>query len=287
LILVTGAAGFIGSHVVDRLIEMGHDVFGVDNLSTGKDSNINPKVKDFIIADIADAGLYPNIKLPGKHIDAVFHLAALARIQPSFKYPVKTYESNALGTINVLEFARQSKAKVIYPGSSSAYHDIYANPYTYTKFIGEEHCKMYNKVYGLPIGIARFFNVYGPRQIDDGAYATVIGIFEKQKREGTPLTITGNGEQRRDFTHVQDIVSGLIALWLTDHPAQIFNFGTGKNYSINEVADMFGGPTEYIPARPGEAWITLADISQTQECLGYKPRFDLGDYIKHEVSHLA
>jgi len=279
MILVTGGAGFVGSNLVDSLIEQGYGVVIIDDLSTGKFNNINPKAQ-FIQHNVQDFEFGRWLR-HNHNPEIIFHMAALARIQPSFHNAQETFKSNCSATINVLEYAKNCGAKVIYPGSSSAYHDIYANPYTFTKWAGEEQCKLYNKVYGVSVGIARFFNVYGPRQIEDGAYSTVVGVFEKQKREGKPLTVTGDGEQRRDFTHVQDIVDGLIALSKRDNQAEIFNFGTGKNYSINEVAMLFGGPIQYIPKRPGEALTTLADISEASEKLGYQPKHSLEEYIKN------
>lgn len=274
MIIVTGGAGFIGSTLVDKLVNSGHDVIVLDNLSTGKKENLNPKAR-FIEWDIVE----PFPHCAPRKVDVVFHVAALARIQPSFHDPLRTYVVNSLGTINALEYARKHGAKIVYPGSSSAYDDVHANPYTYTKYLGEEHCKLYKKIYGLRIGIARFFNVYGPRQIDEGAYSTVIGIFERQKRNGEPLTITGNGEQRRDFTHVDDITDGLLKLAEKDTDQEIYQFGTGTNYSINEVAAMFNHPTTYIPKRPGESWITLANISEAAEKLGYSPKHSLANYV--------
>lgn len=272
MILVTGGCGFIGSHLVDHLIDHGEDVTIIDSLYTG--NHINHRA-NFIPNRVEDFD-FRKMKKP----EVIFHLAARARIQPSFLEPLDTYESNSLSTMRVLEFARRHNTKVVLAGSSSVEHNVYANPYSYTKFLQEEHCRLYHRVYGLSIGIARFFNVYGPRQIEDGAYATVIGIFERLKREGKPLTVTGTGEQRRDFTHVSDIVSGLIALSEKSTGEEVFNFGTGKNYSINEVVRMFGGEIEHIPARSGEAWETLADISRSRHVLGYAPRYSLEDYIK-------
>jgi UDP-glucose 4-epimerase len=278
MILVTGGAGFIGSNLIDRLIADGEKVVTIDCLVTGNVKNLNLKV-DFIQERVED---FDFSKL-GKP-DVIYHLVSLARIQPSFHEPLETYKANCLSTMTVLDFARKTGTKVVFSGSSSAYHDTFANPYSYSKFISEEHCKLYHRVYGLPIAITRFFNVYGPRQLEDGAYATVIGIFEKQWREGKPLTVTGTGEQRRDFTHVNDIVSGLMALSKTEVGEEIFNLGTGRNYSINEVARMFGDKISYIPARPGEAWVTLADISRSREVLGYEPKNSLADYIKRQTS---
>jgi len=271
--LVTGGAGFIGSNLVDRLIENGHEVVVWDNYSTGKKENENPKVayinENIISCEYRVANGY----------DAIFHLAAEARIQPSFEHPLLTHNSNVTGTIHVLEQARKNNCRLIYAGSSSVYHDQYANPYSFTKMKAEEYCTLYNKIFNVPISIARFFNVYGPRQLEEGTYATVIGVFEKQRREGKPLTVTGDGEKRRDFTHVDDIVSGLIAMSKQDWNAEVFNLGTGINHSINELADMFQCPYVHIPERPGEATTTLADIQFSKESLGWSPERSLQEYV--------
>ena len=273
--LVTGGAGFIGSHLVERLLEDGHKVVVWDNYSTGKREN-HVEGAVYIELDI-DCLTFPALYDPQ---DVIFHLAGEARIQPSFEDPMLTHRSNVTGTMKVLEVARCCGARVVYAGSSSVYHDQYANPYSFTKFKAEEYCTLYNRIYKVPVAIARFFNVYGPRQIEDGAYATVVGIFQRQYRDGEPLTVTGDGKQRRDFTHVKDIVSGLIAMSKKDWKANIFNLGTGRNYSINEVAYMFKENLEYIPARPGEARETLADISQTTSVLGWEPEHKLEDYVR-------
>lgn len=279
-ILVTGGAGFIGSNLVDKLIEAGHEVEVWDNLSTGFGKNINPKVF-FYDVDISKPIFY------SQKFDLIYHLAGLARIQPSFDKPLLTNQANIAGTFNVLEYARQIGARVVYAGSSSFYHDVYANPYTFSKWQGEENCKLYNKIYGLSTAIARFFNVYGPRQLDSGAYATVIGIWEKQKKAGIPLTVTGTGKKRRDFTHVYDIVQGLMLLGNDHWNGEIFNFGTGKNYAISEVCDMFEPEViEYLPNRRGEADVTLADIGKSKYRLGYNPRYDLQTYIKGFLNDL-
>lgn len=288
--LVTGCAGFIGSNLTQKLIQLGHEVVGIDNLSTGKIENLGSTYSSmyFMERDITR-----EIRCHTTEFDAIFHIAALARIQPSFKNPKATYEANSSGTINVLEFARQHNIKVIYAGSSSVYHEIHANPYAYTKWLGEQHCVLYSKVYEVKTAIARFFNVYGPHQPTDGRYATVIGIFEKQKAENKSLTITGDGQQRRDFTHVDDIVDGLILMsktdsvwngWLPLFKPCIFNFGTGRNHSILELAKMFNCPYTFLEKRPGEAQDTLADISFAADVLGYKPQRRLEDYLAQTLS---
>lgn len=270
-ILVTGGCGFIGSNLVEELIDLNHEVVVLDNLSTGFDFNLHPKAK-FYQCDVRKPKKI-------KPCQVIFHLAALARIQPSFKNPEETISVNCQGTVKILELAKQWQSRVIYAGSSSFYSDPHINPYAHSKWIGEEHCRMYNKTYGLSVAIARFFNVYGPNHLREGDYATVIGIFEKQKMQNIPLTITGNGEQRRDFTHVDDIVSGLIAMSQNNWNADLFNLGRGQNHSINELALMFEHPYSYIPGRKGEAVDTLADLSETKEKLNWEPKKDLQDYV--------
>jgi UDP-glucose 4-epimerase len=242
--------------------------------------NRNAKAK-YWIEDIRK--LNDKKSLSDEDFQLIFHLAALARIQPSFKDPIEYLSVDSLGTAHVLEYARtrpKGKAKVVYAGSSSAFGGPMLNPYAFAKHSGEETCKLYSHVYALPTVIARFFNVYGKRQPTSGEYATIIGIFENLSRLGKPLTITGVGEQRRDFTHVSDIVSGLIALAEETSHGQVFQLGTGRNYSINQVASMFGGEKQYIAARPGEAETTLADISAVTNATGWSPKVTLEEYIE-------
>jgi len=275
--IVTGGLGFIGSNLTDRLVELGCEVCVVDNLSTGKQSRLNPKTK-WINADIQDD--LSSLFAEDDKYDVIFHLGAQARIQPSFQLPIETSSINVLGTMRALELAKKMGAKLVYAGSSSFYGDPHKNPYALSKWLGEEMCIMYNQVYGVPVAIARFFNVYGPRQPTEGQYATVIGIFERQKTAKESLTVTGTGEQRRDFTHVSDIVTGLIAMSCESWNGEIFNLGSGVNFSIKEVAEMFE-PQEiiYLPQRPGEADSTLADIQFTSDKLNWFPTVGLEDYI--------
>ncbi len=268
--LVTGGCGFVGSNLVDELLLQGNEVTIVDNFATGQHVNNEAELIKIDIRDYKSK----------EKFDVIYHLAALARIQPSFSIPQQTYEVNSSGAVNILEIAKEQRCRFIYAGSSSAYFDPYANPYTYSKWLGEQHCKLYHKLYGVSCAIARFFNVYGKRQVENGPFATVMGIFERQMRNNEPLTITGTGKQRRDFCHIKDIVSGLIAISKKDWQATIFNLGSGKNYSINEIADMFGGKKEYIPARPGEADTTLANLKFTKQMLEWKPVVKLKEYIK-------
>lgn len=274
--LVTGGAGFIGSHLVDFLVQDGHQVVVLDSFTTGTPLNMNKKAV-YCHKFVQDTRDNPNATLV---YDAIFHLAAHARIQPSFDDPFEVHDTNVTGTIKILELAKKTKTRVVFAGSSSVLHDVFANPYAFSKHIAEQYCILYNKLFQVPVCVARFFNVYGPRQIEDGRYATVMGVFEKQKRENKSITITGDGEQRRDFTHVRDIVSGLIAMSKKDWNGDVFNLGTGINYSINEIAAMFESPVEYIPQRKGEAKITLADINETKQKLGWTPTIDIKDYIK-------
>lgn len=259
----------MGSHVTDTLIQAGHEVTIIDNLSTGKKENINPKA-NFLLRDIRKP-------IIGEY-DYVFHLAALARIQPSIKDPVLFNDTNVNGTLNVLEYCRSAGAKLIFSSSSSVYRgDIPSNeesplapknPYALQKLICEQYIRLYAELYGLQYAILRYFNVYGPRQILEGAYAPVMGIFLRQQAAGEPLTITNDGEQRRDFTYVEDVArANLMAIdWYGT-----FNIGTGENYSVNEVAELIGGKKKYIGDVPGEVRETLADNTKAIK-KGWKPR---------------
>lgn len=285
-VLVTGGLGFVGSHLVDYLVDVEKvkGVVVIDNLSS--ESSSRDYMRDDVtywIDDIANLNTY---RYSGEEFDVIYHLAALARIQPSFKDPLKYLSIDMMGTAHVCEMARSSKAKLVYAGSSSAFGGPMLNPYAFAKFTGEQCCEMYSKVYGLSTVSARFFNVFGDRQPVSGPYATVVGIFEKQTLEKTPLTITGNGEQRRDFTHVNDIVTGLVSLSKKEYKGDVYQLGTGTNYSINDLADLFRGEKKYIPSRPGEAWETLADISKTVKDTGWLPTVSLDTYVKDFLSKM-
>ena len=284
-VLVTGGLGFVGSHLVDTLADDGYDVTVMDNLCSESSSKKYMRADvTYWIDDVRNLNTY---KYSDEKFDLVYHLAALARIQPSFADPLTYLSIDIMGTSHVLEFARRSNARVVYAGSSSAYGGPMLNPYAFAKYTGEQTCELYNKVYGMSTVIARFFNVYGDRQPTTGAYATVVGVFEKQREAGFPLTVTGNGEQRRDFTHVSDIVSGFKKLGKGTWNAEVFQLGTGKNYSINDLANMFGGDIKYIDKRPGEAWITLANTSDMKNATGWEPTVDLEDYVKEKLSHFG
>ena len=280
-ILVTGGCGFIGSNLVDMLVEQGHNVIVVDDLSSGKKEYCRQDVKYYF----EDFKTLLTMELK-EDIDIIFHLAAQARIQPSFKDPLYVCRNNGYGTAVVCEYARLNNCMVVYAGSSSFYAGPYLNPYAFTKWQGEEVIKMYTEVYNIKSGIARFFNVYGPRNPEIGQYTPVVGIFERQMLNKQDLTIVGDGEQRRDFTHVYDIASGLIAISEQNRKAEVFNLGPGINYSINELADMFGGNKKYLPPRPGEARTTKADISKTKKETGWSPKYNLKEYIREIIHEL-
>ena len=279
--LVTGGAGFVGANLIKRLLKDGHEVVSVDNYSTGKKENHQDgcQYHDF---DLSYGFKY---KVFDDEYDVIFHIAALARIQPSLKNPYKSIFNNFVSSLNVFEYARRNNIKVVYAGSSTFHHGLYSSPYAWSKFSGEELCKLYSSVYDLSTAICRFYNVYGPHQLEEGDYSTVIGIFEKQYREGKPLTITADGEQRRDFTYIDDIVDGLVKCSEHNFKAEFFELGKGVNYSINEIADMFGKdyPREYISARKGEYDVTLADYSKAKLKLGWEPTGDISSYIKSVI----
>ena len=280
--LVTGGAGFIGTNLIKRLLKEGHSVVSLDNYSTGKKENHQEGCR-YWDYDLSDK--YCPV-LERDEYDVIFHLAALPRIQPSFDNPVSTFNSNVISTLTILERARRTMTSVVYAGSSSVHGDKYANPYTCTKWLGEEVCNMYSSVYELPVTICRFYNVYGHYQASDGAYCNVLGIFERQFKNGEPLTITGDGEQRRDFTNVEDIVDGLIRVshrtTLNKYVGESFEFGNGKNYSINELVEGFGKeyPKEYIPKWEGEVRESLCVDKKARRELGWKPIMDIIEFIR-------
>lgn len=289
--LVTGCAGFIGSHLTDSLLENGFHVIGLDNLSTGKEENIVQHVDNesfqFIKGDIRDLSLFEMIA----EVDFVFHFAALARIQPSIEDPITSNFVNHVGTLNVLEYCRRNKAKIIFSGSSSIYAGDKLpiiesdtkdpkSPYALQKLQAEQYIELYGKLYDLEYTILRYFNVYGERQITEGAYSAIVGIFLQQKAEGKPLTITNDGEQRRDFTYVRDVA--MANFMARNWPRGQFNIGTGTNYSVNELADAVGGEKEYIGERIGEARVTLAD-NEPAKIQGWSPTVDIKDWIHDQV----
>jgi UDP-glucose 4-epimerase len=306
--LVTGGAGFIGSNLVDKLVNDGHNVTVIDNESSDAHDQFywNDKATNYKY-NICDYVMCSDVFKRNKP-DVVFHLAAEARIQPCIEDPLKAVESNMVGTATMLELSRKHGVKrFVYSSTSSAYglknvpplkedmpNDC-LNPYSVSKTGGEELCKMYTKLYNLETVIFRYFNVYGERQPLKGQYAPVIGIFQRQKRAGEAMTIVGDGEQRRDFTHVSDVVNANVMAatkkfdeWQVNGTenriyqfGQTYNVGTGKNYSINEIAKLIGGDTVNIPPRLGESRVTLADISKIQRELGWKPSVSLETWLQN------
>lgn len=289
-VLVTGGAGFIGSNLVDALINEGHQVRIIDNLSTGKKEYLNPKA-DFFEADLRD---FAKISPIFEGVDFVFHQAALPRIQYCIEYPKESNDVNVGATLNVLLASKEAGVKrLIYAASSSAYGNqsslplketavcLPLNPYALQKYVGELYCKIFWEIYKLPTVCLRYFNVYGPRASQEGAYALVIGTFLSQKKEGKPLTITGDGNQSRDFTWVFDIVRANLLAMNSDKVGrgEVINIGGGKNHSINALAQMVGGQTSHIPERIGEIRDTLADISLAKELLGWEPQVSLPEGV--------
>jgi UDP-glucose 4-epimerase len=289
--LVTGGAGFIGSHLATRLLRDGHRVRVIDNLSSGKRERV-PEGAEFILADFTDLEA---IKPHMKDIDGIFHVGALPRIPFSIEHPIESAKANIFGTLTVLTAARDAGVKrVVYSASSSAYGAQSVlplrpdmppnplNPYALHKYVGEKFCEEFSTFYGMETVSLRYFNVYGPNMLDDGAYVTVISVFKRHKLAGTPLTIAGDGEQTRDFTHVSDVVEANVLAMQSPKvgKGEVLNVGAGNRHSVNEIARMFGGPTETIPPRPGEARDTLADISKTKELIDWEPKIRFEDGLK-------
>ena len=279
-ILVTGGAGFVGTNLIKRLLKDGHNVVSLDNYSTGKKENEQEGCTyyDCDIRDVVDFGYF--MEKP----DVIYHLGALARIQPSFEYPANTLEVGILGTLNVLEWAKEVDSRVIFAGSSSVHSGMMKNPYTFSKSVADDMCLLYKKHFGVEVSICRFYNVYGPHQLTEGEYCTVVGIFENQYGNKEPLTITGDGFQRRDFTHINDIVDGLILTSENETCWDEIELGRGENFSINELADMFNTDIKYIDERPGEARETLCDTLIAKRLIGYEPTRNIKDYIKEVIN---
>ena len=276
-VLVTGGCGFIGHALTLELIKRGYDVDVIDNLSIGKEARI-PKGCNFLGGDIR--GMDNQDDKPYIYI---FHLAALSRIQPSFQNPTLTFSVNVDGTKKVVEYAYQNKSKLIYAGSSSRWHNPMLSPYAMSKHMGEEWIKMYKGVYDLNAEIVRFYNVYGQGELMDSHMAAVIGVWRAQVKKNYPITIIGDGKQRRDFTHIDDIVDGLIRVAESDKGHDAWELGTGKNYSINEVADMFiekfNCVKVYMTDQKGNYRETLRVNSDAIDMLGWKPTDKLKEYI--------
>lgn len=277
-ILVTGGAGFIGTNLIKRLLKEGHSVESLDNYDTGTQNN-HIEGCNYHFGDIE------SIHLMDKDFDLIYHLAALSRIQPSFKIPGEIFRVNTTGTQKVCKFAEYIGAKLIYAGSSSRWHNPYISPYACYKHLGEEICKMYRTSFGTNIEIARFYNVYGPYEILEGDWAAVIGKWRGQISHNHPITIVSDGEQRRDFTHVDDIIDGLYKIGMSEEKHEdAWELGTGKNYSINEVADMFVKHFKcikvYMDNEKGNYRETLRENTDATERLGWNPSDKLKQYIQ-------
>jgi len=299
-IVVTGGAGFIGSNLVDRLVDDGHEILVIDNQSSDAHESFyyNDKAK-YYPWDVG--GVYSGYDLIERlleGVDYVFHLAAESRIQPTIEDPVLAVKTNVLGTCNILQAARKNGVKrVIYSSTSSAYGLVNPipnkedmrkdclNPYSVSKTSGEELCQMYTKLFGLETVTFRYFNVYGERQPTSGQYAPVIGLFQKQHANGEPMTVVGDGMQRRDYTHVSDVVEANILAAFTDNKdaiGEIFNIGSGTNHNIHDIVRLVGGEDAefvYIPDRPGESRETLSDCSKAHDILKWESSVVLEDWI--------
>ena len=275
--LVTGGVGFVGTNLIKRLLKDGHQVVSLDDYSTGFKEN-KQKGCTYINVDITER--FDNWK---EEFDIIFHMAALPRIKPSFENPTEVVDVNVNGTVNVLEYARKTETPVVYAGSSSFWGGTHKNPYTFSKWQGEELCKMYERIYGLPVTICRFYNVYGDYMPMSGGYRTVLPIFLEQHRSGEPLTVTSDGEQRRDFTHVDDIVDAMVRVVTLNKWGSTYELGRGENHSINEVADMFGGDKVYIDEIPGETRNTLCKSELARKKLNWKPKINLKKWIEEQI----
>lgn len=297
--LVTGGAGFIGSHLVDALLEVGHEVIVLDNFSTGRRQNLEHVNGPLEIIE-CDIGVKGDWLEQFERVDWVFHLAALADIVPSIVAPENYFLSNVVGTMNVLEASRRAEAKrFIYVASSSSYGipDTFPTPedspidpqypYALTKHMGEELVRHWVQVYGLPALSLRFFNVYGPRSRTSGTYGAVFGVFLAQKLAGKPFTVVGDGEQTRDFTFVTDVVDALIKAASSSNVGGVFNVGSGATVSVNTLVNLLGGDVTYIPKRPGEPECTFADISRIKKELGWAPQVSIEQGVKKLLEQIA
>jgi UDP-glucose 4-epimerase len=298
--VVTGGAGFIGSHLVERLVEDGNDVVVLDNLATGREKNLSRALESgrctFHHVDIRDRSTLPAL-FEGAH--AVYHLAALADIVPSIERPAEYFTTNVDGTFNVVEAARACGVKrFVYFASSSCYGipDTFPTPedapirpqypYALTKYLGERIALHWGHVYGLGTVSLRLFNVFGPRARTTGTYGAVFGVFLAQKLAGKPFTVVGDGSQTRDFTFVSDIVDGAVSAGGSDLRDEILNLGSGQTHSVNELCRLLGGPVEHIPKRPGEPDCTFADIAKARRLLGWEPRRSFEDGVRVMLEHI-
>ncbi len=288
--LVTGGCGFIGSHIVDKLVEMGHSVRVIDDLSASENEEFYYNEKaEYWKKDISkdDCSSIFN------SVNWVFHLAARSRIQPTISSPGECFEVNVVGTQRVLEWSRIAGVqKLVYSSTSSLYGHQNSipfnpnmpadclNPYSMSKWMGEQVCKLYGQLYSFDSVTLRYFNVYGPREPVRGQYAPVVGLFKRQAMSGLPMTVVGDGEQKRDFTYISDVVdANILAAEKETFPGKIYNVGTGVSISINSLASLVGVNTIKIEERQAEVRETLADIRETTVDLGWKPKIKIEDII--------
>jgi len=286
--LVTGGAGFIGSHLVERLHVLGHRVRVLDNLSQGRAEWIHPSA-EFLQGDITDLAF---CRRACEGVAGVFHLAAMSKVAPSIDKFEFCTEQNIIGTQNVLIAARDAKVrKLVYSGSSTYYGNgappqsenalpNCLNPYAVSKYVGEQFCEIFTRLYQFPTVTLRYFNVYGPRQPAVGAYALVLGIFLDLHRRGETLTIHGDGSQRRDFVHVSDVVEANIAAYCSDVAGVAMNVGSGTNISIKEIADLISPRQTHASRRTGDAEVTLADITRIRTLLHWEPKMPFADGLR-------
>jgi UDP-glucose 4-epimerase len=289
--LVTGGAGFIGTHLSNALVAAGHQVRVLDDLSFGDAARLHTEI-DFMQGSIQDLATCENA-VDG--VDGIFHMAAFSRSGPSFDMPFECHESNVLGTLNILAAARKyGVRRLVYSGSSTFYGNHpgvqnekdagdFLNYYGLTKHIGELYVQQYVRNFGLEANILRYFNVYGPGQPTTGAYALVVGIFLNKYRNKETLEIHGSGEQRRDFIHVADVVQANMKAMETPHVGEIFNVGSGINYSVNELAAFFPLAKIHTESRAGDANTTLADVQKVTSMLGWEPKISLEEGIKSMI----
>ena len=275
-IIVTGGAGFIGTNLCKKLVELGHEVTSIDNYSTGKTENHIEGIR-YEKFDIRK--IYSYKWVYNEHPDVIFHMAAIARIQPSFEQPKKYFTTNANGTLEIVDYCAKNNVPLIYAGSSSHHSGKFKNPYTFSKDVGEEIVKLYQEHYDLKASIVRFYNVYGPHQLTEGGYTTLIGRWLNNIEKGIDCEIYGDGNQRRDFTHVDDIVDALIRIQKQQAYSNNFELGRGKNHSVNEIAEMLNIAPIYKPSKPGEARNTLNTDRLATDMLGWEPKINLEDYI--------
>lgn len=288
-VLVTGALGFVGSNLVDMLVSQGYEVYGIDNLSSESSSlDYKNQFCEYFIRDVEDVCSIYNYK--GLKFDKIFHLAAMARIQPSFEVPYDYFKSNTLGTAAVCELARLTECKsLVYATTSSKNHGTpYLTPYTYSKVAGEGIVKTYAECFGMNMSMCTFYNVYGPREPREGEWATVVAKFTRQWKEGADITVVGDGEQSRDFTHVEDICKGLIAASEGNWKGDNFDLGRGVPIKIIDIAKKLcsneGGRWINVPLRKNEGQFTLSNWLKTKKSIGWRAETDLMDYL-HNIVH--